>query len=284
MRTGRRRKLPVGLSVASVLGVLVVVVGWPAAAGAQQVSAGVSAVAARVEVLAKGQRAWQPVLIGGRISEGDDVRAFAGANAELRLPDGSSVVVAENSRFVVTKLDFDAENRMRAAVFHLAAGKLRVILTRGTAARVQARQNTVLMTTRPGIATVKGITLYGTYDPTLIKATFLVTEGGASVRAFCGDQTVELTAVELTTLTHATPCQPPTSPVRPSPQQLAQITGVTQPATPGTDAVLTAPSVTTVPVDVFVVNIPPAGALPVVVVTPPPPPPRAPEAVPLKSP
>lgn|GEM_PF-2473466 len=61
---------------------------------------------ARVEVRPKGQTAWQPASLGMRVFEGDEVRAFAGANAELRGPDSSTMFVAENSRFAVTKLDY----------------------------------------------------------------------------------------------------------------------------------------------------------------------------------
>jgi hypothetical protein len=75
-------------------------------------------VAGRVDVLPRGQTTWTPVTVGARLVEGDQVRALAGGAADLTLPDGSTILVAENSRFAVTKLDYDAATRDRDASFH----------------------------------------------------------------------------------------------------------------------------------------------------------------------
>ena len=58
----------------------------------------------RVEVLAKGQTQWIPAVVGARLAEGDDIRAYPGASAELVLPDTSTVVLTENSRLLLTKI------------------------------------------------------------------------------------------------------------------------------------------------------------------------------------
>ncbi len=283
MRSEHKGKLAVGLPVFFSVALLVCVAGLPAAAVAQPASAVVSSVTGRVEVLPKGQTPWQPVRLGGSISEGDDVRAFAGANAELRLPDGSRVFVAENSRFVVTKLDFDAQNQMRGAFFHLAVGKLRALVAPGAASRIQARQNNFVITTRPGYAAVKGTVLYGAYDPSLVRATFLVTQGEVIVYGFCSNETVDMEATELSVVTLATPCEPPTPPAAPTPEQLAQITGPAQPPSPDADAVLGAGSVEVVPPDVAAGHIPPPPpSLPPFAVTPPLPPPHDREATPFR--
>jgi hypothetical protein len=288
MRRAHKGKLPVGLPVIFSLALLVCVAGLPAAAVAQLASAVVSSVTGRVEALPKGQTAWQPVRLGGRISEGDDVRAFAGGNAELRLPDGSTVFVAENTRFVVTKLDFGPQNERRAAIFHLAVGKLRGIIAHAAVALVQARQSIFSITTPTAVAAVRGTTVYAVFDPTTNETTILVTDGVAFVWDFCTGQIAQVQAGQLTTQLLTTPCQPATPPVPATPAQVAQITSAAQPATPGTAAVLNAPTVFVVPADQVLVqiqNLPPptaAGAPPTILVTPPLSPPIDREATPFR--
>jgi hypothetical protein len=268
---------------------LVIVAGWPAGAEAQQPAAVVASVTGRVEVLPKGQTAWQPVQVGMRVVEEDQMRAFPGGNAELRLPDGSTLVVAENSRFVVTKLDYGPRNEMRAAIFHLAAGKLRGIVAKAALALVQARQSIFAITTPTAVAAVRGTTVYAVFDPTTNETVVLVTDGVAFIRDFCTGQLVEVLAGQATTLSLTTPCQPATAPARATPAQVAQITAAAQAATPGTAAVLNAPTVTVVPADAVLVTVqflPPTtaaeAATPVIVVTPILTPPSVSEATPFQ--
>src|SRR5262249_55326593 len=47
------------------------------------------AVLGRVEVLRKGQSQWVPAVVGDRLVEGDDIRSFAGGQAEVALLDRS---------------------------------------------------------------------------------------------------------------------------------------------------------------------------------------------------
>jgi hypothetical protein len=267
------------------LGFLALAAGWPPTASAQQPAAVVTTVTGRVEVLPKGQTAWQPARLGMRLVEGDEMRAFPGGNAELRLPDGSTLSVVENSRFVVTKLEFGPRNEMRAALFHLAAGKLRGILAHAAVTLVQARQSIFAITTPTAVAAIRGSTVYAVFDPGTGETVVLVTDGVAYIWDFCTSQIVEVAAGQITTLSQPkTRCEPATPPVLATPAQRAQITSATQPSTPGIAAVLNASNVVVVPPDVVlagVQNLPttPAGATTTtVVVTPPPPPPTTREA------
>jgi hypothetical protein len=79
----------------------------------------------RVEVLPKGQTNWTAGTVGVRLVEGDQIRAMAASAADLTLPDGSTILIAENTRFAVQKLDYDTASRGRDATFHVVAGKVR---------------------------------------------------------------------------------------------------------------------------------------------------------------
>ncbi len=289
MRMGRRGNLPASLCMFLCLGLLFLMAGWPTGAGAQQPAAVVASVTGRVEALPKGQAAWQPVQLGMRVVEEDQMRAFPGGNAELRLPDGSTLVVAENSRFVVSRLDYGPRNEMRAAIFHLAAGKLRGIVAKAAVALVQARQSIFAITTPTAVAAVRGTTVYAVFDPTTNETTILVTDGVAFVRDFCTGQIAQVQAGQLTTQLLTTPCQPATTPVPATRAQVTQVTSAAQAATPGTAAVLNAPTVFVVPADQVLVqiqNLPPAppaaAAPPTVIVTPILTPPSVSEATPFQ--
>ena len=82
-------------------------------------SAELKRVVGRVEVLSKGQTQWIPAVVGARLAEGDDIRAYSGATAELALPDTSTVVVAENSRLLLTKMEYDPQSQSRLVILHL---------------------------------------------------------------------------------------------------------------------------------------------------------------------
>jgi hypothetical protein len=255
---------------------------WSEAAEVPQAAGVISHMAGRVEVLPRGQTTWQAARTGTRVSEGDQVRSLAGGNAELRLPDTSTVFVAENSRIAVTRLDFDAKNQMRSAFFHLAAGKLRGVGVRAAAAPVQTRQSNFAISTPTAVAAVRGTTLYASFDPTTNTATFLVTDGVAMIRDLATGHTVTVAAGQV--FTH-TPGQALSAPAPASPAEQAQITAEANPAAPGTATVLDAATVTVAPADVVSVQIapPPAvGAPPAILVTPPPPPGPTRDASPFK--
>ena len=224
------------LAVAIGIGVLVV----PAAEAQQQASAVFSVVTGNVRVMNKGDAAWQRAQVGMRVTEGADVVAEPGSNAELRLPDNSTVLVAENTRFIVTKLDFDSQNRMRESFFHLATGKLRAIVSKAAAALVASRQNNFAITTPTAVAAVRGTTLYAIVDPVSGATSFLCTEGTAVIQVMVAGrlQAVTISAGQVTTVT---PGQAPSPPAPPTPAQQAAITSPNVATTGAGTSVLNAP-------------------------------------------
>jgi hypothetical protein len=128
-------------------------------------SAEVKRVTGRVEVVKKGQPQAVPVVVGARLVEGDDIKAFPGASAELQLPDGSTLVVAENSRIVLTKLDFDQTNQSRVVIVHLAVGKVIATLGQSALALVRARQSNFTITTPTAVAAARGTQYEVTHEP-----------------------------------------------------------------------------------------------------------------------
>ena len=146
-----------GFVTAMILGVL-----WqaallsPVAAQQAKASAELKRVAGRVEVLRAGQGQWASAVVGARLFEGDDLRAFAGASAELLLPDTSLVVLAENSRLHVTKLEFDQQQQSRLVLLHLAVGKLRAAIAQAGITLVRARQSNFAISTSTAVAAARG--------------------------------------------------------------------------------------------------------------------------------
>ncbi len=113
-------------------------------------------VAGRVEILRHGQTAWLPAVVGARLAERDEIRAFGGGSAVLELPDASTLVLAENSRLVVTQLEVDSQRQTRHGIFHLVVGKVRAIVTRAALTLVQSRQSTFAITTPTAVAAARG--------------------------------------------------------------------------------------------------------------------------------
>jgi len=153
------RVLTAILALVIVLGVVRVAPGQP-----QPGSAELKRVVGRVEVLKKGQAQWLPAVVGAKVVEGDDIRAFASASAELGLPDGSTLLVAENSRIIVTKLDFDQQSQSRTMLFHLVVGKALASVTRAAVTLVRARQSNFAITTPTAVAAVRGTLFEVTHD------------------------------------------------------------------------------------------------------------------------
>jgi len=224
------------LAVAIGIGILAV----PAAEAQQQASALFSMVTGNVRFMNKGDAAWQRAQVGVRVTEGADVVAEPGSNAELRLPDGSTVLVAENTRFFVTKLDFDSQNRMKESFFHLATGKLRAIVSKAAAAMVAARQNNFAITTPTAVAAVRGTTLYAIVDAATGATSFMCTEGTAVIQVMVNGvpRTVTITAGQVTTVALG---QAPSAPAPPTPAQQAAITSPTVATTGAGTSVLNAP-------------------------------------------
>ena len=143
--------------MAIVLGALIplALVG-PALAQQTPPSAELMRVIGRVEILRKGQTQWIPAVIGARLVEGDDIRAFSGAQAELALPDASTVQLAENSRLLMTKLEYDQQQQTRFVLMHLVVGKVRAAIAQTAITLVRARQSNFGISTPTAVAAARG--------------------------------------------------------------------------------------------------------------------------------
>ena len=149
------------LVVVSVVGGLLLLA-MPVSVVAQQgaPSAELKRVVGRVEVLAKGQAQWIPAVVGARLAEGDDIRAYAGATAELTLPDTSTVVVAENSRLLLTKIDYDPQSQSRLILLHLVVGKVRATVAQAAITLARVRQSNFAISTPTAVAAARGTILW----------------------------------------------------------------------------------------------------------------------------
>ena len=145
------------LAVAIVLGALIpLALVVPALAQQAPPSAELKRVIGRVEILRKGQAQWIPAVIGARLVEGDDIRAFSGAQAELALPDASTVQLAENSRLLMTKLEYDQQQQTRFVLMHLVVGKVRAAIAQTAITLVRARQSNFGISTPTAVAAARG--------------------------------------------------------------------------------------------------------------------------------
>jgi hypothetical protein len=153
-----------GIAVAVFAGLVGVVLGQAGTAEAKTGSAEVKAITGQVEVQRKGEAQWSPVAIGAKLAEGDNIRAWAGASARMDLPDGSTIFLAENSRIVIGKLDFDQQNQAREALFYLAVGKVRAVVSQTALRLVKARQSNFSITTPTAVAAVRGTDFEVTFD------------------------------------------------------------------------------------------------------------------------
>ena len=145
------------LVVAIVLGALMpLALAVPALAQQAPPSAELKRVIGRVEILRKGQAQWIPAVIGTRLVEGDDIRAFSGAQAELAMPDASTVQLAENSRLLMTKLEYDQQQQSRFVLLHLVVGKVRAAIAQSAITLVRARQSNFGISTPTAVAAARG--------------------------------------------------------------------------------------------------------------------------------
>jgi hypothetical protein len=160
-------------TLAAFLGFLVLLAAIPAGLAqtptqtgpTQTGTAEVKRVVGRVEVLKKGEVQWLPVVVGARLAEGDDIRSYAAAACELALPDGSSLLLAENSRLVITKLEYDGANQTRLVLVHLAVGKVIASVTRTALSLVRSRQSNFSITTPTAVAAARGTLFEVAHDP-----------------------------------------------------------------------------------------------------------------------
>ena len=149
------------LMMASLVGGFLLLAG-PASVAAQPSapSAELKRVVGRVEVLSKGQTQWIPAVVGARLAEGDDIRAYAGASAEVALPDTSTVVVAENSRLLLTKIEYDPQSQSRLILLHLVVGKARATVAQAAVTLARIRQSNFAISTPTAVAAARGTILW----------------------------------------------------------------------------------------------------------------------------
>ena len=177
MKTLTPRSVVVGL-----VGLLVLALWGSAEAQMRAASAEVVRATGRVEVLPKGQTNWAGGAVGGRLVEGDQIRALAGGSADLNLPDGSTILVSENTRFAVTKLDYDQANRDRDASFHVVAGKVKAQVSQAAVSLARTRQSNFNISTPNGVAAVRGTIVIVAHNPALRESlTFVFASPGQSL-------------------------------------------------------------------------------------------------------
>ena len=156
-------RLAVAIVLAALIPLTLVV---PALAQPAAPTAELKRVIGRVEILRKGQTQWIPAVIGARLVEGDDIRAFSGAQAELALPDASTVQLAENSRLLMTKLEYDQQQQSRFVLLHLVVGKVRAAIAQSAITLVRARQSNFGISTPTAVAAARGTILWVYTDGT----------------------------------------------------------------------------------------------------------------------
>src|SRR5262245_58722134 len=162
MALNRPRVTWLGMLIA----VVTVLLAVPAAAQTRPGTAVVKSVTGRAEVQRKGDADWLATAPGARLAEGDNIRAHAGSSAILDLPDGSTIFVAENSRIVVSKLEFDPQSQARQALFHLAVGKVHAVVSQAAITLVKARRSNFAVTTPTAVAAARGTVFEVVYDAT----------------------------------------------------------------------------------------------------------------------
>jgi hypothetical protein len=102
--------------------------------------------------------------------EGDDIRAFSGAQAEMALPDTSTVLLTENSRLLVTKLEYDQQSQSRLVLLHLVVGKVRAAIAQTAITLVRTRQSNFGISTPTAVAAARGTIVWVYYDGRTIVA------------------------------------------------------------------------------------------------------------------
>ena len=139
---------------------LVLALAGPVTAQQALPGAELTRVVGRVELLSRGQTQWIPAVVGAKLTEGDDIRAYAGASAELALPDTSTVVVAENSRLLLTKMEYDPQSQSRLMLLHLVVGKVRATVAQAAITLARVRQSNFAISTPTAVAAARGTILW----------------------------------------------------------------------------------------------------------------------------
>lgn len=78
----------------------------------------VGAIVGQVELRKQGTKSWQPIALGGALTEGDEVRTGLFSEAVLHLRGASSVTVSPNTAFVV------GQEQIELSSFELGEGRI----------------------------------------------------------------------------------------------------------------------------------------------------------------
>lgn len=89
--------------VALGLGVLLLPALFSVATAQGRAAATVTRLEGRVEIMRQQRSTWVPAVVGVQLAVGDAVRTFGASSALLELSDGSTFLVVENSRLVVSQ-------------------------------------------------------------------------------------------------------------------------------------------------------------------------------------
>jgi len=91
-----------------------------------------------------------------------DVLAARALGGQLRLtvPDTSAVVVAENSRLLLTKMEYDPQSQSRLMLMHLVVGKVRATVAQAAITLARVRQSNFAISTPTAVAAARGTILW----------------------------------------------------------------------------------------------------------------------------
>lgn len=196
---------------------LVVAVSGYSEAQLPAANAEIKTVRGRAEVLRKSQSQWAPLAQGARLGEGDQVRTGPGASIDVALPDGSSILVAENTRYVVTRLQYSAGSRERNFGFHVVVGKIKADVSRVAVQAARARQANFFVSTPNGVAAVRGTIVIILFNPATGQTLVAVLPSPGQPPATAVVTFISLATGTVTTITGnnfvtLVPGQPPSAP------------------------------------------------------------------------
>jgi hypothetical protein len=137
----------------------------PTRAAAADPSAIAGPITGDVEMLNPGASGWVPLAPGAPIPAGTQVRCMGGASAALELPGETSVLVAENTRYVLTAMASDPGSCH--VLSHLVVGKVIARVREPVTARASSG---LIISTPSGLVVVTGRGVVVAYTPALSRS------------------------------------------------------------------------------------------------------------------